>query len=39
MDKITLYRKKDVIRRNIPSKNAVDELIDLIREDGNWIEQ
>ncbi|MBK7632571.1 MAG: (E)-4-hydroxy-3-methylbut-2-enyl-diphosphate synthase [Ignavibacteriales bacterium] len=38
VDKITLYREKNVVRRNIPSKNAVDELIDLIREDGNWIE-
>ena len=38
VDKITLYREKNVVRRNIPSKNAVDELIDLIREDGNWVE-
>ena len=38
VDKITLYREKNIVRRNIPAKNAVDELIDLIREDGNWIE-
>jgi len=38
VDKITLYREKNIIRRNIPAKNAVDELIDLIREDGNWVE-
>jgi (E)-4-hydroxy-3-methylbut-2-enyl-diphosphate synthase len=38
VDKITLYREKNVVRRNIPSKNAVDQLIDLIREDGNWCE-
>ena len=38
VDKITLYREKNVVRRNIPAKNAVDELIDLIREDGNWVE-
>ena len=37
-DKITLYRKKDVVRRNIPAQNAVDELINLIREDKNWVE-
>ena len=38
VDKITLYREKNIVRRNIPTKNAVDELIDLIREDGNWVE-
>ncbi len=38
VDKITLYREKNVIRRNITAKNAVDELIALIREDGNWID-
>lgn len=36
--RITLYRGKDVVKRNVPSANAVDLLIDLIREDGNWIE-
>lgn len=39
IDKITLYRKKDIVRRNISAKDAVDELIDLIREDGNWVDQ
>ncbi len=38
VDKITLYRKKDIVRRNIPTEKAVDELIELIREDGNWVE-
>lgn len=38
VDKITLYREKYIVRRNIPAKNAVDELIDLIREDGNWVD-
>jgi (E)-4-hydroxy-3-methylbut-2-enyl-diphosphate synthase len=38
VDKITLYREKNIVRRNIPAKNAVDELINLIREDGNWVE-
>jgi (E)-4-hydroxy-3-methylbut-2-enyl-diphosphate synthase len=36
--KITLYRGKDVVKRSVPSAKAVDELIELIREDGNWIE-
>ena len=38
VDKITLYRSKNIVKRNIPAKNAVDELINLIKEDGNWID-
>jgi (E)-4-hydroxy-3-methylbut-2-enyl-diphosphate synthase len=38
VDKITLYRGKDIIKRSVPSSHAVDELIDLIKEDGNWSE-
>lgn len=38
VDKITLYREKDVVRKNIASKNAVNELIELIKEDNRWIE-
>ncbi len=36
--RITLYRGKEVVKRNVPSANAVDELIDIIRSDGNWVE-
>ncbi len=36
--KITLYREKDIVKRNVPAKNAVDALINLIKEDGNWVE-
>ncbi len=36
--KITLYRGKEVVKRSVPSAQAVDELIELIREDGKWIE-
>lgn len=36
--KITLYKGKEVVRRSVNSANAVDELIELIKEDGNWIE-
>lgn len=36
--KITLYRGKNVVRKNINTESAVDELIELIREDGNWVE-
>ncbi len=38
VDKITLYRGKDIIKRSVPSYQAVDELIGLIKEDGNWAE-
>ena len=38
VDKITLYRGKDIIKRSVPSTHAVDELIALIKEDGNWAE-
>lgn len=37
--RITLYKGKEVVRRNIPAANAVDELIELIREHGDWVEQ
>lgn len=36
--KITLYRGKNIVKRNVSSENAVNELIELIREDGNWVE-
>lgn len=36
--KITLYRGKEVVKKNVSSAKALDDLIDLIREDGNWTE-
>ena len=36
--RITLYRGKEVVKRNVPTPKAVDELIEIIRSDGNWIE-
>jgi (E)-4-hydroxy-3-methylbut-2-enyl-diphosphate synthase len=38
VDKITLYRGKEIIKRSVSSSLAVDELIELIKEDGNWTE-
>lgn len=35
--KITLYRCKEVVKKGVPSENAVDELINIIKEDGKWI--
>lgn len=37
-DKISLYRGQNVVKRSVHSDNAVDELIELIKEDGNWLE-
>jgi len=36
--KITLYKGQEVMKRGVPSENAVDELIEIIRDDGQWIE-
>jgi (E)-4-hydroxy-3-methylbut-2-enyl-diphosphate synthase len=36
--RITLYRGKEVVKRNVPTAKAVDELIGLIQEDGVWTE-
>jgi (E)-4-hydroxy-3-methylbut-2-enyl-diphosphate synthase len=38
IDKITLYKGKEVVKRNIASDNAVNELIELIKENGDWVE-
>ena len=37
-DKVTLYRGKEAVKKNISSAKALDELIGIITEDGNWIE-
>lgn len=36
--KISLYRGKEVVKRTVAEENALDELINLIKEDGKWIE-
>ena len=38
VDKISLYKNKDVVRKNIPSKDAVNELIALLKEHGAWVD-
>jgi (E)-4-hydroxy-3-methylbut-2-enyl-diphosphate synthase len=35
---ISLYRGKEVIERGIDSEKALDKLIDLMKEDGIWVE-
>ena len=36
--KITLYRGKEVVKRNVNSEVAVDELIGLLKDSDAWIE-
>ncbi len=36
--KITLYKGKDVVKRNVDSAIAVDELINLLKENDAWVE-
>jgi (E)-4-hydroxy-3-methylbut-2-enyl-diphosphate synthase len=36
--KVTLYKGKDIVKRNVDSATAVEELIDLIRENGAWVD-
>lgn len=37
--KITLYKGKEIVKRNVPSEIAVEELINLLKESDVWIEQ
>jgi (E)-4-hydroxy-3-methylbut-2-enyl-diphosphate synthase len=39
VDKITLYKEKEIVKRNVPASGAVDELIELIKADGNWLDR
>jgi len=36
--KITLYKEKEVVKRNIPEAAAVNSLINLIKEHGDWVD-
>jgi (E)-4-hydroxy-3-methylbut-2-enyl-diphosphate synthase len=36
--KITLYKGKEVVKRNVNSEVAVEELINLIKESDAWVE-
>lgn len=37
--KVSLYRQKECVMKNVPQENAVEELIKLIKEDGKWQEK
>jgi (E)-4-hydroxy-3-methylbut-2-enyl-diphosphate synthase len=35
--RITLYKGKEVVEKNIPENEALDKLIDLIKTNGDWV--
>lgn len=37
--KISLYKKKEMIKRSVPSEEAVDVLIQLIKDNGDWVDK
>ena len=37
--RITLYKGKEIVKRNVPSEIAVEELVNLLKENEVWIEQ
>jgi len=37
-DKVSLFRNRELIKKNIPNSRAVDELISLIKEYGDWVD-
>lgn len=37
--KITLYKEKTVVKKNVPEQDAVQALIDLIKENNDWVDQ
>ena len=34
--KVSLYRRRECVERNIPESQAVDKLVELIKQHGNW---
>jgi (E)-4-hydroxy-3-methylbut-2-enyl-diphosphate synthase len=37
--KITLYKGKEIVKRNVPSEIAVEELVNLLKENEVWVEE
>jgi (E)-4-hydroxy-3-methylbut-2-enyl-diphosphate synthase len=36
--RITLYKGREIVERNIPQEEAIDRLIELIKANGDWQE-
>ena len=37
--RITLYKGKEIVKRNVPSEVAVEELVNLLKENDAWVER
>ena len=37
-NKVALYKAREIVKRNIPEEQAVDELVAIIKENGDWKE-
>lgn len=37
-DKITLYKGQEVVERSVPAAEAVDKLIEIIKDGGDWVD-
>ena len=37
-EKISLYKKQELVKRNVSTKDALSELIKLIKDNGDWVE-
>lgn len=38
LGKITLYKEKEVVKKNVPESEAVEELVQLIKKHGDWVD-
>lgn len=38
-DKITLYRGKEIVKKNVATSRALDELIEIIKSDNRWTDE
>ncbi len=36
--KIALYRGREVVKESVPQEHGVEELVALIKADGNWVD-
>ena len=36
--RITLFEGKTAVKKNIPEENAIEELVNLLKEKGRWVE-
>jgi (E)-4-hydroxy-3-methylbut-2-enyl-diphosphate synthase len=37
-NKVSLYKQKTLVKKNIDTKDALNELIQLIQDNGDWVD-